>query len=82
MASILLIQRSDSNQGSDYIANVFFSDFKFFMTKVANLTCVQLRIGISIQLKIENLDLDNTPQEISQLKNNYFKTLLIVIFNV
>ena len=33
----LRIHRSDSNQGSDYIAILFFFDFKFYMTKVGNL---------------------------------------------
>ena len=51
------------------------------MSKFTNLTCIQLRIDVSIQLKTENLDLENTPQQISQLKKNYFKTLFIVIFN-
>ena len=50
------------------------------MTKVENLACIQLRIDISTQLKIEDLDLDNIPLEFSQLKTLTYKILLIVIF--
>ena len=36
-SQILARHRSDSNQGSDYIAILFFFDFKFYMTNVKNL---------------------------------------------